>query len=78
MHVEQLVGCRWNKRSDAVEYAGVGDRDRVVGALVAHQRLTGDLAGATPAIAVFVAFIAHQQWRTNRDTLKEKMKLKYT
>ena len=21
MHVEQLVGCQWNKRSDAVEYA---------------------------------------------------------
>lgn len=21
MHVEQLVGCRWNKRSDAVDYA---------------------------------------------------------
>ena len=24
MHVEQLVGCQWNKRSDAVEYARWG------------------------------------------------------
>ena len=24
MPVEQLVGCRWNKRSDAVEYAMEG------------------------------------------------------
>ena len=38
MLVEQLVGCRWNKRSDAVEYAPRVDDRRVLSGIIFINR----------------------------------------
>ncbi len=63
MHVEQLVGCRWNKRSDAVECAHQTLKNRI---LLENYYLPSDLEAQ---ICAFVEHYNHARYHESIDNL---------